>query len=194
MPARWRRGSKPPIGRVRGACRFASTSPRTWPPSRPLAACWSVGQGQACWPSACCSRCPAVASCTLLDFSTDVLSIGRERLVRFQAARFVPAKSPDWVEQVDRPFDCVVSMQAVHELRNKRHALRGAGFVSPELCSRSTACGAIRVRRRLADACRVSGVRRPVRRWPCRWHGCEIRDETIGGMNGVSTHHPAGVP
>jgi ubiquinone/menaquinone biosynthesis C-methylase UbiE len=69
-------------------------------------------------------RCPAVASYTLLDFSTDMLSIGRERLARFGTARFLLAsfKSPDWVEQVDRPVDCVVSMQAVHELRNKRHA------------------------------------------------------------------------
>jgi cyclopropane fatty-acyl-phospholipid synthase-like methyltransferase len=33
-------------------------------------------------------------------------------------------KSEDWRRRVEGPFDCVVSMQAVHELRHKRHAPR----------------------------------------------------------------------
>jgi hypothetical protein len=43
---------------------------------------------------------------------------------RFAAARFVAAsfKSGDWVQSVAGPFDGIVSMQAVHELRHKRHA------------------------------------------------------------------------
>jgi hypothetical protein len=50
----------------------------------------------------------------------------RERLAILPAARFVLAsfKSQDWVQRVGGPFDCVLSMQAVHELRHKRHALR----------------------------------------------------------------------
>ena len=32
------------------------------------------------------------------------------------------AKSEDWTRRVATSFDCVVSMQAVHELRHKRHA------------------------------------------------------------------------
>jgi cyclopropane fatty-acyl-phospholipid synthase-like methyltransferase len=36
-------------------------------------------------------------------------------------ARF---KSEDWTRRVEGRFDCVVSMQAVHELRHKRHARR----------------------------------------------------------------------
>jgi hypothetical protein len=53
-----------------------------------------------------------------------MLSNSRERLARFPSARFVLAsfKSPDWIEHVGGPFDCVVSMQAIHELRHKRHA------------------------------------------------------------------------
>jgi hypothetical protein len=59
----------------------------------------------------------------LLDFSAPMLAISRARLASFPAASFVLAsfKSADWVEKVEAPFDCVVSMQAVHELRNKRH-------------------------------------------------------------------------
>ena len=33
-------------------------------------------------------------------------------------------KSEDWTRRVGGGFDCVVSMQAVHELRHKRHASR----------------------------------------------------------------------
>src|SRR5262245_64381664 len=53
-------------------------------------------------------------------------ALSRERLAMFPAASFVRAsfKSEEWMARVDGPFDCVLSMQAVHELRHKRHALR----------------------------------------------------------------------
>ena len=69
-------------------------------------------------------RCPNVSSYTLLDFSPHMLAASRERLSRFPVVSFVSAsfKSENWVESVSGPFDCIVSMQAVHELRHKRHA------------------------------------------------------------------------
>lgn len=70
-------------------------------------------------------RCPGIAGYTLLDFSEQMLALSRERLAGMAAARFVHGsfKSGDWLTRVGQPFDCVVSMQAIHELRNKRHAL-----------------------------------------------------------------------
>jgi SAM-dependent methyltransferase len=70
--------------------------------------------------------CPNLAGYTLLDFSEPMLALSRERLARFPAASFALAsfKSEDWTQRVGGPFDCVLSMQAVHELRHKRHARR----------------------------------------------------------------------
>ena len=61
-----------------------------------------------------------------MDFSEPMLALSRERLAAFPAASFVLAsfKSEDWTRRVGGRFDCVVSMQAVHELRHKRHAPR----------------------------------------------------------------------
>ena len=52
--------------------------------------------------------------------------MSQESLGAFPAASFVLAsfKSEDWTSRVVGRFDCVLSMQAVHELRNKRHAPR----------------------------------------------------------------------
>ena len=71
-------------------------------------------------------RCPNLGAYTLLDFSEPMLALSRKRLSKFAAASFVLAsfKSEEWPRHAGGPFDCVVSMQAVHELRNKRHALR----------------------------------------------------------------------
>jgi ubiquinone/menaquinone biosynthesis C-methylase UbiE len=71
-------------------------------------------------------RCPNLETYTLLDFSGPMLALSRERLAAFPAASFVRAsfKSEDWTHRVEDRFDCVVSMQAVHELRHKRHARR----------------------------------------------------------------------
>jgi ubiquinone/menaquinone biosynthesis C-methylase UbiE len=70
--------------------------------------------------------CPNLERYTLLDFSEPMLALSRERLATFPAASFVLAsfKSDEWSRRVGGPFDCVLSMQAVHELRHKRHALR----------------------------------------------------------------------
>jgi cyclopropane fatty-acyl-phospholipid synthase-like methyltransferase len=69
-------------------------------------------------------QCPSISAYTLLDFSEPMLALSRTRLAAFPAASFVRAsfKATDWPERVSGPFDCVVSMQAVHELRHKRHA------------------------------------------------------------------------
>jgi cyclopropane fatty-acyl-phospholipid synthase-like methyltransferase len=69
-------------------------------------------------------RCPGLESYTLLDFSEPMLASCQERLAEFAAASFVRAsfKSASWMQRVDGRFDCVLSMQAVHELRHKRHA------------------------------------------------------------------------
>ena len=71
-------------------------------------------------------RCPHLESYTLLDFSEPMLTLSQERLREFPAASFVVAsfKSEDWTRQVAGRFDCVLAMQAVHELRHKRHAPR----------------------------------------------------------------------
>jgi SAM-dependent methyltransferase len=71
-------------------------------------------------------RCPNLETYTLMDFSAPMLAVSRHRLAAFPAASFVLAsfKSEDWMRRVDGSFDCVVSMQAVHELRHKRHAPR----------------------------------------------------------------------
>jgi hypothetical protein len=55
-----------------------------------------------------------------------MLVLSRNRLAAFPAASFVLAsfKSEDWTRRVGGRFDCVVSMQAVHELPHKRHARR----------------------------------------------------------------------
>ena len=71
-------------------------------------------------------RCVNLATYTLMDFSEPMLALSRERLAVFPTASFVLAsfKSEDWTRRVEGRFDCVVSMQAVHELRHKRHAPR----------------------------------------------------------------------
>jgi ubiquinone/menaquinone biosynthesis C-methylase UbiE len=70
--------------------------------------------------------CPQLEGYTLLDFSEPMLALARERLLSFPAASFVHAsfKSEEWPRWVGGPFNCILSMQAVHELRNKQHALR----------------------------------------------------------------------
>jgi ubiquinone/menaquinone biosynthesis C-methylase UbiE len=61
----------------------------------------------------------------LLDFSEAMHSLARERLgtsalsVQFIARSF---REPDWSADL-QSFDCVITNQAVHELRHKRHAV-----------------------------------------------------------------------
>jgi ubiquinone/menaquinone biosynthesis C-methylase UbiE len=91
---------------------------------RPGARVLELGAGPGLLAECVLQHCPSLANYTLLDFSPHMISISRERLARFASADFVLAsfKAPDWIERVRGPFDCVMSMQAVHELRNKRHA------------------------------------------------------------------------
>jgi ubiquinone/menaquinone biosynthesis C-methylase UbiE len=93
---------------------------------RPGARVLELGSGPGFLAERVLERCPQLGCYMLLDFSEPMLALSRERLARFPAAAFVPAsfKSAEWVESVEGPFDCVVSMQAVHELRHKRHAVR----------------------------------------------------------------------
>ena len=72
-------------------------------------------------------RCPSIARYTLLDFAAPMLALSRERLSRHASrTEFVQAdfKSDAWPAAVGGPFDFVLSNQAIHELRHKRHAPR----------------------------------------------------------------------
>jgi len=72
------------------------------------------------------TTCPQVSSYTLFDFSAPMIDMSRARLERFPAAGFVLGdfRSDDWVRHVTGPYDAIVSMQAVHEVRHKRHVPR----------------------------------------------------------------------
>ncbi len=64
------------------------------------------------------------ATMHLLDNSNAMHALARDRLGELAArAKFVHGnfKEPDWADRLG-PYDFVVTMQAVHELRHKRHA------------------------------------------------------------------------
>jgi trans-aconitate methyltransferase len=72
-------------------------------------------------------RCPSVGLYTLVDFSEAMLEQSRRRLeLHTTRTQFVRAdfKTAEWPGLVKGPFDFVLSLQAVHELRHKRHAVR----------------------------------------------------------------------
>jgi SAM-dependent methyltransferase len=77
-------------------------------------------------------RCASVERYTLLDFSEAMLALSRRRLgghserTDFLQASF---KSQSWPGQLSGPFDLVLSLQAIHELRHKRHAPRLYGQI-----------------------------------------------------------------
>jgi SAM-dependent methyltransferase len=64
-----------------------------------------------------------LAAYTLLDFAPPFLAMARERVGRFAGTTFVLADfvDPAWSDGLG-PFDAIVTMQAVHELRHKRRA------------------------------------------------------------------------
>jgi SAM-dependent methyltransferase len=92
----------------------------------PRARVLELGSGPGVLAHRVLQRCSNLESYTLVDFSEHMLALSRERLAAFPAASFVRAsfKSDDWTHGVEGRFDCVLSMQAVHELRHKRHASR----------------------------------------------------------------------
>jgi SAM-dependent methyltransferase len=98
---------------------------------RPRARVLELGSGPGLLAERVLQRCPDLERYTLLDFSEPMLKLSWERLsalpaASFAATSFVRAsfKSDDWPRRAGGPFDCVVSMQAVHELRHKSHAPR----------------------------------------------------------------------
>ena len=100
------------------AARVATLAPR----ARVL----ELGSGPGLLAHRVLQRCSDLETYTLMDFSEPMLALSRERLAAFPAASFVLAsfKSEDWTRRVGGRFDCVVSMQAVHELRHQRHVPR----------------------------------------------------------------------
>lgn len=76
-------------------------------------------------------HCTAIAKYTLLDFSEPMLEMSRCRVAIYPSAEFVQAdfRSEGWIRCVTAPYDAVVSMQAVHEVRHKRHVPRLYGQV-----------------------------------------------------------------
>jgi SAM-dependent methyltransferase len=73
------------------------------------------------------SRCACIERYTLLDFSPAMLEMSRIRLQGFGArVAFlqIDFKLSGWVDKVGTVYDCNVTIQAVHELRHKRHAPR----------------------------------------------------------------------
>jgi SAM-dependent methyltransferase len=65
-----------------------------------------------------------VAEYTLLDFSAPMLEMSRARLGPDRPVRYVLGDftDPTWPALLSPPYDVVVAMQSVHELRHKRHA------------------------------------------------------------------------
>src|SRR5262249_24751224 len=73
------------------------------------------------------ARCPTIEQYTLLDFSPHMLAMSRDRLEVFHArASFLQMdfKHSGWADKMILAYDCIVTIQAVHELRHKRHALQ----------------------------------------------------------------------
>ena len=82
-----------------------------------------IGSGPGLLAECILEACPNVESYTLLDWSERMLDLSKSRVGRFQAAHFIQAdfKQPDWCRQLRSPYAAVVAMQAVHEIRHKRH-------------------------------------------------------------------------
>jgi SAM-dependent methyltransferase len=92
----------------------------------PRARVLELGSGPGVLAHRVLDRCLNLDSYTLLDFSEHMLGLNRERLAGFPRTTFVLAsfKSESWTRDVEGPFQCVVAMQSVHELRHKRHVRR----------------------------------------------------------------------
>lgn len=82
-----------------------------------------LGSGPGLLAEVILARCENVERYTLLDFSEPMLAMSRQRVSKYPAASVLCAdfRSDDWVKDSIGSYDCVVSMQAVHEVRHKRH-------------------------------------------------------------------------
>jgi ubiquinone/menaquinone biosynthesis C-methylase UbiE len=82
-----------------------------------------LGSGPGYLAESVLESCPNLKSYTLLDFSEHMRELSRERLTRFEAARFVKAdfRTAAWYQELSPPYVAVLAMQAVHEIRHKRH-------------------------------------------------------------------------
>lgn len=81
------------------------------------------------------SHCGGIQHYTVLDFSPTMLGLSRERLRVFgDRVSYIQAdfKQAAWADQIGAVYDCILTMQAVHELRHKRYA---PGFY--EACRRA---------------------------------------------------------
>jgi len=91
----------------------------------PAARILELGSGPGFLAEQILARCPSVVRYSLLDFSEAMLALSRQRLAQYsERTDFLQAdfKVDPWPTQIGGPFDLVVSLQAIHELRHKRHA------------------------------------------------------------------------
>ncbi|SRR6266566_7783122 len=72
------------------------------------------------------TRCPFIHHYALLDFSGPMIEMSRKRLDAFDdriSFHRVDFKQPHWTDLVvGGPYEAIVTIQAVHELRHKRYA------------------------------------------------------------------------
>jgi SAM-dependent methyltransferase len=109
--------AKPWRGPMRG--RFAELARALPSGARVL----ELGAGPGYLAEAVLECAPHLESYTLLDFSEHMLELSRKQLQRFKAARFVRAdfKTAARFRELTSPFTAIFSMQAMHEIRHKRH-------------------------------------------------------------------------
>jgi SAM-dependent methyltransferase len=93
---------------------------------RPGARVLELGSGPGFLAERVLQCCPHLGSYTLFDFSEPMIAMSRERLARFPTASFLLGnfKADDWGRNIEGQFDGILSMQAVHEVRHKRHVPR----------------------------------------------------------------------
>jgi ubiquinone/menaquinone biosynthesis C-methylase UbiE len=89
-----------------------------------------LGAGPGLLAEAVLQACP-VERYVALDFSPPMLAMCRRRVGGNPAVQLVQADftRPAWADAVAAPFDAVIAMQAVHEIRHKRHVPRLYGQV-----------------------------------------------------------------
>ena len=82
-----------------------------------------LGSGPGYLAESVLAGCRNVESYTLVDFSEHMLALSRHRLAGRETARFINAdfKAADWRDALSPPYAAVVAMQAIHEMRHKRH-------------------------------------------------------------------------